>query len=61
MAVRAPLPKAGTFKQATRRPRARDKQIGFDCDTRTSVSQRVSFETPMMRHLYNRAAESYSC
>src|SRR5664279_1627689 len=41
MAVRAPLPKAGIFKQATRRPRARDKQIGSDCDTRTPVSQRV--------------------
>src|SRR5271165_6633601 len=44
MAVRAALPKAGTFKQATRRPRARDKQIGSDCDTRSSVSQRVKFE-----------------
>src|ERR1019366_7445813 len=28
----APLPKAGTFKQATRRPRTRDTQIGSDCD-----------------------------
>jgi hypothetical protein len=32
MAVRAPLPKAGTFKKATRRPRTRDTQIGSDCD-----------------------------
>jgi hypothetical protein len=39
------LPKAGTFKQATRRPRARDKQIGSDCDARTSVSRRVVFGT----------------
>jgi len=27
-------------------PQARDKQIGSDCDARTSVSQRVQFETP---------------
>ena len=46
IALRPPLRKAGTFKQATRRPRARDKQIGSDCAARTSVSQRVQLETP---------------
>ena len=30
MAVRAPLPGAGTFKKTTRRPRTRDTQIGSD-------------------------------
>jgi|HubBroStandDraft_6_1064221.scaffolds.fasta_scaffold02628_7 hypothetical protein len=54
IAVRPPLPKAGTFKQATRCPRARDKQIGSDCDTRTSVSQRVGFGTRKLRIDENR-------
>jgi hypothetical protein len=45
MGVRTPPPKVGIFKQGARRPRARDKQIGSGYDTRTSVSQRVSFDT----------------
>jgi hypothetical protein len=35
----------GSFKHSTRRPWARDEQIGSARDARTSVSQRVSFAT----------------
>jgi len=43
--TRAPVPDARGFKQPRRRPWARDEQVGPDCDTRTSVSKRVVYET----------------
>ena len=38
---RRSVPNAGSFKQPTRRPWARNDQIGSNCEARTSVSQRV--------------------